>query len=159
MRWVNSMEQSPYSEVSSHSASQEIFHLLWDLKLHYRVHRSPALVPILSQMNPVHNFPPYLPKIHSNIILPSTPPSSTWSPHFRLSDQIFVLFRLSSMRATCSYHLILDLTILIIFWWSVQVMKLLIMQYSAASLHFLPHRSKYSPQHPVHKHPQFVFFP
>jgi hypothetical protein len=34
-------------------------------------------------------------------------------------------------------------------WWSVQVMKLLIMQSSPASRHFLPVRSKYSPQLPV----------
>jgi hypothetical protein len=31
-------------------------------------------------------------------------------------------------------------------------MKLLIMQSSPASRHFLPLRSKYSPQHPVLKH-------
>jgi hypothetical protein len=30
-----------------------------------------SLVPILSQMNPVHTFPPYLSKISSNIIFPS----------------------------------------------------------------------------------------
>jgi hypothetical protein len=33
-------------------------------------------------------------------------------------------------------------------------MKLLIMQSSPASRHFLPLRSKYSPQHPVLKQPQ-----
>jgi len=33
--------------------------------------------------------------------------------------------------------------------WIVQVMKLLIMQSPPASCHFLPRRSKYSPQHPV----------
>jgi hypothetical protein len=37
--------------------------------------------------------------------------------------------------------------------WSVQVMKLLIMQSSPASCHFLPTRSKHSPQHRVLKHP------
>jgi hypothetical protein len=35
-------------------------------------------------------------------------------------------------------------------WWSIQVTKLLIVQCSAASHHFLPLKSKYS-QHPVLK--------
>jgi len=34
-------------------------------------HHSP-LIPISSQMHPVHTFTPYFPKIQSNIILPST---------------------------------------------------------------------------------------
>jgi len=46
---------------------------------------SPPLVPILSQMHPIRTFPPYFPKIHSNIF-PSTPRSSSWSLPFRFSD-------------------------------------------------------------------------
>jgi hypothetical protein len=34
-------------------------------------------------MHPVHTFPPYFLKIHSNIILPSTPRSPEWSLPFR----------------------------------------------------------------------------
>jgi hypothetical protein len=39
-------------------------------------------------------------------------------------------------------------------WRTVQVMKLLIMQFSPTSYHFIPLWSKYSPQHPALKHPQ-----
>jgi hypothetical protein len=37
------------------------------------------MIPLLKQMHPVHTFPPYFFKLHSNIILPSTSRSSEWS--------------------------------------------------------------------------------
>jgi hypothetical protein len=42
-------------------------------------------------------------------------------------------------------------------WRRVQVMKLLITQFSPASYHFISSRSEYSPQRPVFKHPQSLF--
>jgi hypothetical protein len=38
-------------------------------------------------------------------------------------------------------------------WQRVQIMQLLVMQFSPPSHHFIPLWSKYSPQHPVLKHP------
>jgi hypothetical protein len=77
------MEQTSSWVANSNSASQEIPCLLWNPKVHYRVHNSPPLIPVLDQMHPVHTFPPFFPKIPSNIILPSTPRSSKWSLPFR----------------------------------------------------------------------------
>jgi hypothetical protein len=64
--WLtNSMEHSSSWEANSHSDNQGISCLLWNLKVHYCVHKILPLLPILSQMHPVHTFPPYFPKIQS----------------------------------------------------------------------------------------------
>jgi hypothetical protein len=73
---VNSTEESYSRKDNSRSASQEILCSSWNLKVHYRVNKSPPLVPTLSQMNPVDTLTHYLFKIHFNIILPSTPRTS-----------------------------------------------------------------------------------
>jgi len=73
---TNAIEHNLSWEANSDSASQEIPRLLWNPKFYYRVHKSPPLMFILSQMHPVHNFPPCFPKICFNVIFPSAPVSS-----------------------------------------------------------------------------------
>jgi len=102
-------------------------------------------LPILSKTHPVHTFPPYFSKIHSNIIFPSV---------FRvvssLQTKIHYTFLPHPYYMPHSSHppWFDDNNI----WWSVQVMKLLIMQ-SSAPCHSLPLTYTYSPQLPVLKTP------
>jgi hypothetical protein len=98
------------------TARQEILLLLWNLKIHDRVRKSSPLVPIIRQMNPVHNIPPYCPR--SVLILSSHLhlglPSGLFPSVFQA--KMLYIFLMSSMCATCSTHLILlDLITLITF--------------------------------------------
>ena len=77
---------TPWSRVlleklTSFAANQEILRILWNPKVHYRTHKRPPPVPILSQLHPVPTTPSDFLKIHLNIILPST----SWSPQWSLS--------------------------------------------------------------------------
>jgi hypothetical protein len=78
-----SMELSPSGGTANSAAAQEYPNILWKSRVHYRAHKSPPLVPILSHINPIHTIS----KIHFNIVHPPTPWSSQWSLSFWLSHQ------------------------------------------------------------------------
>jgi hypothetical protein len=61
---TNFMELSPSYVAASCAATEELPKILWNPKVHYRV----PLVPVLSQMSPVHTTPSYRSKIHFNIL-------------------------------------------------------------------------------------------
>ena len=76
-------------------------------KVHYRTHKRPPPVPILSQLDPVHTLTSYFPKIHLIIISPSTPRSPKWLLSFRFPHQTLCRTLLSTIRATRPAHFII----------------------------------------------------
>jgi hypothetical protein len=51
-------------EAVSCADTQELSSIFWKPKVHYRVHKSHPLVPILSYIDPVHNTPSHLTSIY-----------------------------------------------------------------------------------------------
>ena len=106
-----SMEKSPSWAANWFAASQEIPRILWNPKVHYRIHKCPPPVLIMSQLEIVHNPKSHSLKIPLNVILPSTPGSPQWSLLLKFPHQTLYKSLLSPIRATCPAHLSLSIII------------------------------------------------
>ena len=102
------MKQSPSWEADRSSASQ-IFRILKNQKVHYRIHKSPLTVPIWTTP------PPPLWRSIFNIILPLRLglPSGLFPSGLPHQNPVYNF--LSPIRATCPTPLLLDLITKIIF--------------------------------------------
>jgi hypothetical protein len=109
--YVDFIELSRSWEAVSCSSTQELPNISWNPKVHYLVHKSLRLAPIMSEINPVHTTPSYLCKIHFNIIHPSTSWSSSGLFPCGFPTNILYEFLFSPIRATCPVHIFRDLII------------------------------------------------
>jgi len=153
------MELSPSWEATQFAASQGIPLILWNPKVHYRMHNNLPPVPILSQNNPV-----YTPRHTSwkSILILSTHlrlglPNGLFPSGFPTEPLYTTL--LSPVRATCPTHPVLlnfiTRTTLC------EEYKLLSSSLGSFLHSLLPRPSwaKYSPRHPTLKHTQPKFLP
>jgi hypothetical protein len=60
------MELSHSWESVTRLAVQEFHNILWNPKVQYHINMSPPQLPVLGQINPVHDTSSYFSKIHYN---------------------------------------------------------------------------------------------
>jgi hypothetical protein len=101
------MEQVLLEKLTVRSAGKKIPRLLWNLKVHCRVHKSPPPAPILSHINAIHTLHAIALRsilvlyFHLHLGLPSDLFSSSYE------TKIFYSFLLNPMRASCPAHITL----------------------------------------------------
>jgi hypothetical protein len=148
-------ELSSSWEAANCAATRELPSISWNPRVHYRDHKYPPLIPILSQIDPVHTIPSYLSKIYY-------PP--TYVLVFLVISFLLAFASISYMHSTSPHSCYMpcpshppwfDHPNFV--WRGVQIMKLLIMQFSLTFCYFPTLRSKPSPKNSVLKYPQSVF--
>ena len=152
------MEQSPSWEANRCSASQEIPRILWNPKVHYRIHKFPPRVPLLGQLDPVHTPTSHFLKTHLNIILPSTPGSPKWFS-FRFPNKTLYKPLLSAYALHVPPISFFSI-------WSPEQYWVRSTDHQAphyvvfsTPCYLVPLRPQYSPQNPILKHPHPSFLP
>jgi len=156
--WMtNFMEQNPSWEANTSSDNQEISRTLWRPEVHYLIHKIPPPVPNFKQTNPLHVcHPTYWRSIlillsHLRLVFPCGPTSSI------LPTKILYAPLLSPyvLHVLPLYSSLFDHPNSV--WCRTEIIKLLIVRYSAFPPHLHPLRPKY--QHPILWHPQLMFLP
>jgi hypothetical protein len=156
------MEPSPASEDNISSASQKFaaFHGTQRfITVFTRAsHPTPpsALVHTLSQISPVHAFPPTLRSILTlSSYLSLGLPTGLFPAGVPTKPPYAFLF--SYLHCTCPVHLIRLGNPVI--WLGVPIMKLLTVRFSPVFCYFLALWPKCRPEHAILEHPQLLFFP